>query len=214
MGAGPAAGSGQRSMAAPGSDAPSKETRGQAPPPADVTRPCLPPSRPARRVPPRDGERGSGHGTPRAAETPCPSGDIPTVTSPRGHPRECLTAHLGAAPDTQRGAGTTPAVIARGERSSIADFCPGGAAESHNESQVWLGQSPFILESLCTWRQPGRAAGTCQDLAGLHLPCWVSRAVPQPRSKVWLLSWVARNPPGKGIFPLAHGSFFQLAMPY
>lgn len=37
-------------------------------------------------------------------------------------------------------------------------------------------------------------------------------AVPWPQSKVWLLSLVVRNPPGKRIFSPARSSFFQLTM--
>lgn len=103
MGAGPAAGSGQRSMAAPGSDAPSKETRGQAPPPADVTRPRLPRSLPARRVPLRDGESGPGLGIPRARRPPGGrTRPVPTGTSP-------------VLPQRSPGAGTTPARYRPGE---------------------------------------------------------------------------------------------------
>lgn len=122
-----------RSMAAPGSDAPSKETRGQAPPPADVTRPAsLPPCL----------RRGTGSTAPGTAsrgwDIPLCPGDIPLVTSPWGHP-----------PLTWSGpsAGTTPA--------ALAGFCPGGADENHNESQFWLGHKAFVSESVCTWRQPG-----------------------------------------------------------
>ncbi|XP_059342660.1 coiled-coil domain-containing protein 187 [Ammospiza nelsoni] len=88
MGAGPAAGSGQRSMAAPGSDAPSKETRGQAPPPADVTRPASLPLPPARRAGSRRGTGSAAPGTasPGLAEPPyapgTPPGDTPMGTSP------------------------------------------------------------------------------------------------------------------------------------
>lgn len=217
MGAGPAAGSGQRSMAAPGSDAPSKETRGQAPPPADVTRPASLP--PARHGGSRRGTGSAAPGTaapgpgtarggaaPRAAQPPRPAGTSPVAPhrSPGSGPRHAGRCGHHTCTLSPRESGTASLISDQVELLKAIMSLGFGLAKALLSSKVSApgGSQDEQQGAGRTWQ----GCVCCAGSAGL------CHRHTEPHSKVWLLSLVVRNPPGKGIFPPAHSIFFQLTM--